>query len=80
MQLFVAEQARQVAEPVQLGQGRDVGVQVGELGAEPDKPVMVALPAVPAVARGVGGDHRHPFCEGEAEALRVSQFVPGAGK
>jgi hypothetical protein len=28
----------------------------------------------------MGGDYRHPFCEGKTEALRVTQFITRAGK
>jgi hypothetical protein len=69
-----------VAKPVYLSQTRDVGIQVGKFNTEPDKPVMVPLSGVSAVARGMGSNYRHPFREGEAEALRVSKFIPGAGE
>lgn len=79
-ELPLAKQARQLAEPVRLGQRRDVSVEVGEAVAKPEESVEIPFAEGAAITGGMGGNHRHPKFQGETEQLRIGQFVPRPGE
>ena len=76
----IAQHPGQVAEPVGLGQRRDVGVEIGVLAEQRQQALQVGLPIIFAVAGAVGGDHGYSLVQRAAKPQRVGQAVIDSGE
>ena len=80
MQLPTAQQTRQLPWAVNLGQGRNICVEIGILADQAKEAMMVGLALVVTVTCPMGGDHGYPEGKRQPEPLRVGQLVSRLGE
>jgi len=67
MQVMLLDQATQLAGSVDLGQGRDIGMQIVVLIAQTQETAEVVLTLILAICSGMGGNHRYPLLQRQAQ-------------